>query len=59
MTDEEVFELNEWIVAEGLKTAYRDMVKATTKNLLAQELAKSTPDAINPFGGPFANSTEQ
>jgi outer membrane receptor protein involved in Fe transport len=30
-----------------------------SKTLLAQELAKSTPDAINPFGGPFANSTEQ
>lgn len=27
-----------------------------SKTLLAAELAKSTPDAINPFGGPNANS---
>ena len=30
-----------------------------SKTLLSQELAKSTPDAINPFGGPFANTPEQ
>lgn len=30
-----------------------------SKTLLAAELAKSTPDAINPFGGPNANSEEQ
>ena len=30
-----------------------------SKTLLSQELARSTPDAINPFGGPFANTTEQ
>jgi outer membrane receptor protein involved in Fe transport len=30
-----------------------------SKTLLAAELAKSTPDAINPFGGPNANSQAQ
>ncbi len=30
-----------------------------SKTLLAQELAKTTPDAINPFGGANANSQEQ
>jgi iron complex outermembrane recepter protein len=30
-----------------------------SKTLLQAELAKSTPDAINPFGGPNANTTEQ
>ncbi|MEQ8310189.1 MAG: TonB-dependent receptor [Sphingopyxis sp.] len=30
-----------------------------SKALLAAELAKSTPDAINPFGGPNANTQEQ
>lgn len=30
-----------------------------SKTLLAAELAKSTPDAINPFGGPNANSQEK
>lgn len=30
-----------------------------SKTLLQQELSKSTPDAINPFGGPNANSQEQ
>ena len=30
-----------------------------SKTLLAAELAKSTPDAINPFGGPNANTQEQ
>ncbi len=30
-----------------------------SKTLLAEELALSTPDAINPFGGPNANSQEQ
>ena len=30
-----------------------------SKTLLSQELAKSTPDAINPFGGPFANTSDQ
>ena len=30
-----------------------------SKTLLSQELARTTPDAINPFGGPFANTDEQ
>lgn len=30
-----------------------------SKTLLAAELAKSTPDAINPFGGPNANTQAQ
>jgi outer membrane receptor protein involved in Fe transport len=30
-----------------------------SKTLLAAELAKSTPDAINPFGGPNANTEAQ
>jgi outer membrane receptor protein involved in Fe transport len=30
-----------------------------SKTLLAAELARSTPDAINPFGGPNANTQEQ
>lgn len=30
-----------------------------SKTALHQELAKTTPDAINPFGGPNANSQEQ
>jgi len=30
-----------------------------SKTLLAEELALSTPEAINPFGGPNANSQEQ
>lgn len=30
-----------------------------SKTLLAQELARSTPDAINPFGGPNSNTQEQ
>ncbi|MEQ8934818.1 MAG: TonB-dependent receptor, partial [Amphiplicatus sp.] len=30
-----------------------------SKTLLAAELAKTTPDAINPFGGPNANTQEQ
>jgi len=30
-----------------------------SKTLLAAELAKNTPDAINPFGGPNANSQAQ
>ena len=30
-----------------------------SKTLLQQQLALSTPDAINPFGGPNANSTTQ
>jgi outer membrane receptor protein involved in Fe transport len=30
-----------------------------SKTMLAAELAKSTPDAINPFGGPNANSQAQ
>lgn len=30
-----------------------------SKTLLLAELSKSTPDAINPFGGPNANSQEQ
>lgn len=30
-----------------------------SKTLLAAELAKSTPDAINPFGGPNANTQQQ
>lgn len=30
-----------------------------SKTLLQAELARSTPDAINPFGGPNANTTEQ
>lgn len=30
-----------------------------SKTLLTEELSRFTPDAINPFGGPFANTTEQ
>jgi outer membrane receptor protein involved in Fe transport len=30
-----------------------------SKTLLQQELSRSTPDAINPFGGPNANTQEQ
>ncbi len=30
-----------------------------SKTLLQRELSKSTPDAINPFGGPNANTQEQ
>jgi outer membrane receptor protein involved in Fe transport len=30
-----------------------------SKTLLAAELARNTPDAINPFGGPNANTQEQ
>jgi iron complex outermembrane recepter protein len=30
-----------------------------SKTLLQAELARSTPDAINPFGGPGSNTTEQ
>lgn len=30
-----------------------------SKTLLQRELSKNTPDALNPFGGPYANTPEQ
>ncbi|MBY4638386.1 TonB-dependent receptor [Sphingopyxis sp. XHP0097] len=46
------------IATSGNRTADTESNRLS-KTLLAAELAKSTPDAINPFGGPNANTQEQ
>ncbi|WP_417318758.1 TonB-dependent receptor domain-containing protein [Emcibacter sp.] len=41
--------------AEAVDTSYNRI----SKTALAAELAKDTPDAINPFAGPYGNTDEQ
>jgi iron complex outermembrane recepter protein len=46
-------------IANSSNTTTDEESNRLSKTLLQAELAKSTPDAINPFGGPNANSQEQ
>ncbi len=53
------FDVGDWNVESAIgfseATAIDEEFNRTSKNLLQQQLSLSTPDAFNPFGGPFAN----
>jgi iron complex outermembrane recepter protein len=51
----------DWETAFGYSRNWTEDTEGNriSKTLLAAELARDTPDAINPFGGPNANTPEQ